>query len=349
MAGDIEQEITKTLRCAKIPEVRECRMPEPLISVIMPTYNRAKFIGEAVTSVLNQSWKDLELIVVDNYSTDDTQQVISSFRDPRLRYYKFFNNGKIGIIAATRNYGIQQGRGRYMAFLDSDDVWSVDKLAQQMDVLEKDKRCQMVFCQFRVSDASGKLQERIMGPKNFKMNGYIYHKLIRYNFIVCSSVIVRKDILDKIGCFDERKDLTCSEDFDLWLRIARNNRVVFLPRILGAYRLHTLNTNIDNQRLQKALNVIDKHLLDGLTGEREANRAKANFYFREGWFTIDKDVRFARACFRESCSLNFYNFKILFLSLMGLMLSFTPFLYKFIRRKELDKKLSRLLLNHQSL
>lgn len=321
-------------------------MAEPLISIIMPTYNQAQFIREAIVSALNQTRKDLELIVVDNYSTDGTEQAVASFADERLRYYKFSNNG---IIAASRNYGIKQGKGRYVAFLDSDDVWYADKLAQQMDVLEQDERCQMVFCRFQVSDANGRLQERIMGPKNFRMNGYIYHKLIRYNFIVCSSVIVRKGILDKVGCFDERKDLTCAEDFDLWLRITRNNRVVFLPRVLGTHRSHAFNTNVDSQRLQKALNIIDKHFLDGLTGEREANRAKANFYFREGWFTIDKDVRFARDCFWKSCSLNFYNFKILSLSLMGFTFSFSPVLYKFIRKKELDKKLSRLFVNHQSL
>ena len=321
-------------------------MSEPLISVIMPTYNQAQFIREAITSALNQSRKDLELIVVDNHSTDGTEQVVSSFRDERLRYYKFSNNG---IIAASRNYGMRQARGKYGAFLDSDDVWLTDKLAQQVDVLEQDGRCQMVFCRFQVSDANGKLQDRIIGPKDFRANGYIYHKLIRYNFIASSSVIVRKAILGTVGYFYEGKDLSCAEDFDLWLRIARNNRVVFLPRILGLYRMHMLNANVDDQRLQKALNVIDKHFRDGLTSEREANRAKANFYFREGWFTIGKDVRFARACFRRSYALSFYNLKVVLLSLMGLVLSFMPVLYKLIRRRELDKKLSRLLLNHQSL
>ncbi len=321
-------------------------MPEPLISVIMPTYNQAQFICEAIASVLNQTRKDLELIVVDNYSTDGTEQAVASFADERLRYYKFSNNG---IIAASRNYGIKQARGKYVAFLDSDDIWFEEKLMQQIDILEQDGRCQMVFCRFQVSNANGELQERIIGPKDFRASGYIYHKLIRYNFIVSSSVIARKAVLDNVGYFCEGANLAHAEDFDLWLRIARNNRVVFLPRILGLYRMHTFNTNVDNQRLQKALNVIDKHLLDGMTGEREANRAKANFYFREGWFTIDKDVRFARACFRRSCSLNFYNLKILLLSLMGLELSFVPLLYKFIRRRDLDKKLGRLLLNHQSL
>ena len=321
-------------------------MSEPLVSVIMPTYNQAQFIREAITSVLKQVWKNLELIVVDNYSMDGTEQVVASIMDERLRYYKFSNHG---IIAASRNYGIKQAQGRYVAFLDSDDVWFQDKLMQQMNVLEQDGRCQMVFCRFQASNTDSEPQERIFGPKDFRASGYVYHKLIRYNFIVSSSVIARKAVLENVGHFCEETSLAHAEDFDLWLRIAHNHRIVFLPQILGFYRMHMFNINVDNQRLQEALNVIDKHLSGGLTGEREANRAKANFYFREGWFTVDKDVCFARACFRNACSLNFYNFKILLPSLMGLALSFSPLLYKFIRKRDLDKRLGRLLLNHQSL
>jgi hypothetical protein len=188
-----------------------------------------------------------------------------------------------------------------------------------------------------------------MGPKNLKVNGFIYDELIRYNFIVSSSVLLRSKVLNNVGYFDEAEGLTCAEDFDLWLRIARSNQVAFLPEILGMYRMHILNSNIDKKRLDKAIRVIDKQLETGLASSKMANRAKANFYFREGWFSIDMDAKLARSYFLKAFRYNFYNLKITLLSLIGLGISHVPLLYKFIRRKSFDKTISRLFLNHQSL
>jgi len=321
-------------------------MAEPLTSIIMPTYNHAQFIGEAVDSVLKQSFRNIELIIVDNYSEDNTRQIVESFNDDRIKYYKFPNKG---IIAASRNFGIRKSIGQYAAFIDSDDVWFTDKLKQQIYVLERDGACQMVFCRFSVNQMNIQKSEKIMGPKNLKVNSFIYDELIRYNFIVSSSVLLRSKILKEVGHFDEAESLRCAEDFDLWLRIAHNNQVVFLPEILGMYRMHILNSNVNGQRLEKAVRVIDKHLKMELTTLKTAKRAKANFYFREGWFTIDSDTKLARSYFKKALKLNFYNLKILLLSVMGIGISYVPSLYKFIRRRNLDKNISRLFLNHQNL
>lgn len=321
-------------------------MPESLVSVIMPTYNHAEFIREAIESVLNQSYKNLELIIIDNYSEDNTQQIVGSFRDDRIRYYKFANHG---IIAASRNYGLKEAKGKYVAFIDSDDLWFPDKLRKQVEVMEEDENYRMVFCPFKASHSNGHNLDKIFGPVDSKMNGYIYDKLIRYNFIIASSVVLRKTVLEDVGYFDEAAELRCAEDYDLWLRIARRNKVAFLPEILGVYRMHFLNANVADQRLQKALNVIDKQLLYGWTSENQASRAKANFCFREGWFVADEDVRLARSCFRQARRLNPGNFKIVALSLLGTGISFFPSFYNLIRRNDLDKRIGRLLFNHQSL
>ncbi len=321
-------------------------MSSPFISVIMPTYNQAEFIGEAIESVLNQTYQSLELIVVDNYSQDKTQGIVEAFNDQRIKYYKFSNQG---IIAASRNYGIRQANGKYIAFIDSDDIWFADKLRLQIDMMENDESCQMVFCQFQAADANGRTLGKIFGPKDIKVGGYIYDKLIRYNFVVSSSVVVRRMFLNESGGFDEAANLRCVEDFDLWLRIARRHKALFLPKVLGMSRIHSCNTNVGSQRLQKALNVIDKQLADGFVSKPRADRAKANFYFREGWFSINRDTQLARSCFWKACELNAYNPKIIFLSLLGAGISFFPSLYNRIRKNELDKKIAWSFFNSQNL
>ena len=102
---------------------------QPLVSVIMPTYNHAKFIAKAIESVLSQTSQNLELIIIDNYSEDDTGEIVASCEDDRIIYLKFRNNG---IIAASRNHGIKHSHGEYIAFLDSDDLWHKQKLEKQL-------------------------------------------------------------------------------------------------------------------------------------------------------------------------------------------------------------------------
>ena len=103
---------------------------QSLVSVVMPTYNHAQYIGEAITSVLNQDYQNLELIIVDNFSEDNTEAIVNGFNDQRIQYYQFANNG---IIAASRNYGITKASGEFIAFLDSDDIWKEGKLKKQTD------------------------------------------------------------------------------------------------------------------------------------------------------------------------------------------------------------------------
>ena len=114
----------------------------PLVSVIMPTYNQAAFIGEAIQSVLAQTYSDLELIVIDNYSSDSTRDVVASLRDARVRYFQFANQG---VIAAGGNFGVRQARGEVLAFLDSDDAWLPNKLEAQLPHLRAPNTC-LVAC-----------------------------------------------------------------------------------------------------------------------------------------------------------------------------------------------------------
>ena len=109
-------------------------MKNPLVSVIIPNYNKEEFLSSCIQSVLNQTYKNFEIIIIDNFSSDKSFDVAKNFIDPRINLFQFQNNG---IIAASRNFGIKKSNGKYLAFLDSDDLWMKDKLSKSVKVLEK--------------------------------------------------------------------------------------------------------------------------------------------------------------------------------------------------------------------
>jgi len=193
--------------------------------------------------------------------------------------------------------------------------------------------------------------KKILGPKDKTINGFVYDKLLNFDFIVLSSVLIRASVIDHVGYFDDAPVLKPAEDFDLWLRIAKNYKIFFSPEVQGIYRIHASNINVDSQRLQKALLVINKHFVYNWTTKRKADRAKANFYFREGWFLIDENVRTARFYFIKALMLNFRNLTILYLCLIGLIFSIFPFryIYYLIRKQNLDTKFGNFILNPQHL
>jgi len=200
-----------------------------------------------------------------------------------------------------------------------------------------------------VKSENKKHDGKVLGPKDSNISGYIYEKLINSDFVVSSSVVVKKSVIDKVGNFDESIELRPAEDFDLWLRVTNESKAVFLSEIQGIYRIHSFNFNVKDQRLKRALKVIEKQERLGLATKNQANRAKANHYFREGWFALGKNVKVARYYFAKAIRRNGKNAKILIVSSIGILLSFVPFFYRFIRKRNIDKKLSAFLLNSQNL
>ena len=137
-----------------LPDVKQ-----PLVSVIMPTYNHAKFIGKAIGSVLNQTHKNLELIIIDNYSVDNTEEIVKSFNDHRIKYIKFMNNG---VIAASRNNGLKIAKGEWVCFLDSDDWWYPKKLET---VQEYTSGSDIIYHNLDIFTLHGKSFRKIKGRK----------------------------------------------------------------------------------------------------------------------------------------------------------------------------------------
>ena len=319
---------------------------EPLISVVMPTYNHGQFIKESMVSVLDQAYKNFELIIVDNYSRDDTEKIVKSFNEHRISYYKFSNKG---IIAASRNFGISKSAGEYIAFIDSDDIWYPSKLEAQINVFLKEPTAGLVYSSLKIKSPDISENNKIIKPKSKSCSGDIYYQLINFDFIPSSSVIVRSLILNEVGNFDENPELVTVEDWDLWLRITRKFKAVFFPEVLGVYRMHGHNQSAKNKRFNKAICVVNKHFENGLLSERLANRAKANMNFREGWFSIAQDPKKARSLLRKALFYGKGNLKIYFVSIITIFLSYVPFLYKFIRRKSFDRRIATQILNPQNL
>ena len=180
-----------------------------LVSVIMPTYNHARYIGEAIESVLNQTYKNFELIIIDNYSTDNTAEIVASYNDKRIKYLKFRNHG---IIAASRNHGIKNSNGKYIAFLDSDDIWLPQKLELQIELMESNKD--------------------------------IFTSLYRKSVIANSGTVVRMEVFKELGLLDENPKLVTIEDYEMWLRIAKSRPIDYVDhKIQLLYRIRCDNSS----------------------------------------------------------------------------------------------------------
>jgi glycosyltransferase involved in cell wall biosynthesis len=212
----------------------------PLVSVIMPTFNYAEFIGESIGSVLGQTYTDLELIVVDNHSTDDTEKIVAAHivRDPRVRYTKIRNNG---IIAFSRNKGIKMARGKFLAFIDSDDTWLPGKLKKQVCFLEDNQDIFMTYAKVYVQK-HGKVLS--VSPSVMKAGRVFNDLYLAYNFINTVTVMMRNRKGRGQYLFDEDEDLVIAEDYDLWLRIAYREKISFIDNEpLASYRLHDRNAH----------------------------------------------------------------------------------------------------------
>ena len=208
----------------------------PLVSVVIPTYNHARYLGRALQSVLNQTYVHWEAIVIDNHSTDNTDEVMVSFADPRITFLKIHNNG---VIAASRNMGIRVAKGEWIAFLDSDDWWHKKKL--EACILHAGTNFDLIYHDLKVVR---KINQRISFRKSrsrkLKKNSYS-DLLSNGNAMSNSSVVVRKELLFKINGISEDADKVSWEDFDTWIRLAKTE--CRFKRIRGSYGNYWVDGN----------------------------------------------------------------------------------------------------------
>jgi glycosyltransferase involved in cell wall biosynthesis len=182
----------------------------PQVSVIIPTYNRAWCLREAVDSVLTQNFRDFELIVVDDGSTDDTPRLLQEYGDA-IRVFRQENRG----VSAARNAGISVSRGALIAFLDSDDLWLQGKLARQVEFFKA--HADALICQ--TEEIWVRNGRRVNpGKRHRKRGGMIFEPSLDLCLVSPSAVMVRRELFDRVGLFDE--SLPACEDYDLWLRVS---------------------------------------------------------------------------------------------------------------------------------
>jgi glycosyltransferase involved in cell wall biosynthesis len=212
--------------------------PDPLVSVIIPCYNSEKFLGEAVSSVLDQLYKNFELIIVDDSSTDTSFRIATqiSEKDKRVRAFRIAHSG---LPAAARNAGIAEANGELIAFLDSDDKWTKEKLMQQVNYfIEKPDAVFVYSMSITFGDVNIFSPMYELLPLFFRAAKNRNDLLKQGNSIPLSSVVVRTDKLKEAGGFDEDPLLKAVEDYDLWLRLSSEGNFYFLPRIHVYYRIH---------------------------------------------------------------------------------------------------------------
>jgi glycosyltransferase involved in cell wall biosynthesis len=250
----------------------------PLVSIVIPTYNHAPMLQRALATVIEQTYQNWNAIVVNNYSTDNTLEVVATFNDPRIQCVNFRNNGVIG---ASRNEGIALATGKYVAFLDSDDTWFPTKLEKCVEILESgsDLVCHAEYW----IDESGKSRLVAYGPSE----AATHHNLIyKGNRISTSATVVRTALLKEVHGFDVSPELISTEDYDLWIRLAaKSDKFAFISEPLGEYHRHDNNVSANIEKhLAAELALLAKHFSANTRFENMVarRRRKALAYYGAG-------------------------------------------------------------------
>jgi glycosyltransferase involved in cell wall biosynthesis len=224
-------------------------------SLIIPTFNHARFVGAAIDSALAQTVSAFEIIVVDDGSTDETPTVLARYA-ARVRVLRQENRG----LSAARNAGLAAAHGTFVSFLDADDVMAPTKLAAQLEVLERSHAIGWTYCDVLmetvVTGATARASERF-GYASRALDGWLFPELIHGNFIPAIAPLVRRTALEVAGGFDER--LTALEDWDMWLRLSLIAEARYTPAVLVTYRIRPDGMSEDRARMDRSrFLVLDK-------------------------------------------------------------------------------------------
>jgi glycosyltransferase involved in cell wall biosynthesis len=247
-----------------------------MVSVIVPTYNREKTILRAINSILKQTYKDIEIIIIDDYSNDNTQEVVKSLNNDKIKYIKQDKNRG---ACAARNIGIKLAKGEYIAFLDSDDEWLPEKIEKQIKFL-KTNNADIVFCSYVCYVDNKKL---IIPNKKIDTN-VLYEKLLYGNFITTGS------ILGKAKCFNDVNfdlNLPRFQDWDLVINMTQKYNIQHLPEILTINYVQKDSISKDDRKAIEALKIIYSKLLHLNCID---NSVKANFYIQMGMYAIKSNI-----------------------------------------------------------
>lgn len=226
----------------------------PTVSIIIPNYNHARYLPDAINSVLSQTYTNYEIIVVDDGSTDDSREVASKFGD-KIQYIHQDNAG----LSAARNTGIRASNGGFIGVLDADDMYEPDFIGTLVGMLESQPDADGIYCGYRFVDHLNhplpQVEARDVPPEK------LFWALADGNFLVPESMFVRRYCYDKAGLFDT--SLRALEDLDMWLRITRQFRIIHTTRVLTRHRILPGSMSTDPTRqFKNRLNLVKKHFGD---------------------------------------------------------------------------------------
>lgn len=261
-----------------------------LVSVIVPAYNAERFLADSVRSVLGQTREELELVIVNDGSTDRTGELAHSFRaaDPRVRVVDKPNGG----LSSARNAGIARARGELLCFLDADDVFLPDKLERQVAFLELFPSSDLVYSDHYVGDASlaPVLLDR-RAPPAIPMRQLLACR----NWFAPMAALLRAGLQRRIGLFDE--SLAASEDWDFWIRASETGILSYLPGPVGVYRTHGAQMHNDARRMREAQEkVVRKNFHPGTPAWRMAQASLAWLDAERHWGRRNRAIAFGRMC-----------------------------------------------------
>jgi glycosyltransferase involved in cell wall biosynthesis len=231
-------------------------------------------VCKAIDSALNQTYKDIEIIVIDDGSSDNTQELlVQKYRD-KIRYFYQENRG----VACARNAGIQESRGEYIAFLDSDDTWMPAKLDAQMKIFQSDTDVGLVYCGYTTLDMQGE----ILGQVKPACKGVIYYDLILGNQMGTSSVVIKRECVERVGFFQSR--YSPAEDYEYWIRISKKYKVDFIEDPLVQYIVHDKGLSQNSREMEQAvINILNDQWKESQLDEDLKHRSYSNNCVNLAW------------------------------------------------------------------
>jgi glycosyltransferase involved in cell wall biosynthesis len=268
-------------------------MSKSTVDVIIPAYNGLPYLKDTVQSVLSQTHKDLELYIIDDGSTDDTQAYVKTIKDPRVHYHHKKNGGQ----AEARNLGIKISQSPYVAFIDADDIWYPAKLEKQVSALESRPDYGMVYGFHKLIDEN----DKEVGEVNYSHSGNLFHYLLGGNRISgsASMVLIRRQAFEEVGVFHE--DFLIGEDWEMWLRIAEKYKIFCIEEYLAALRVLPEGMQQNYTKMAAGLDYMLPIMLEEFKlGFRGKARLKGVCYFESAHhYFMGGDIDRARKNFRK--------------------------------------------------
>jgi len=216
-----------------------------LVSVIIPCYNGEKYLAEAIQSALDQTYRPIEVLVVDDASTDHSAEIAASFGSP----VRVLRNERNMERSWSRNRAVRESAGELIALLDADDVWLPDKLERQVSLLAQNPDCALIYAKAQdfVTEHGNRVYKRIAGGSH--QGNRCDQYLVRYNVLPALTVMIRRRCFDTVGGFDCTPWVQgCCEDYDLWLRLTNRFPILFLDAVVAYYRRHAEQTTVNTRR-----------------------------------------------------------------------------------------------------